>query len=426
MSRCAPLTRDLPHPMTTATAELAPQRSFLDVWMITIGHAFTHWYPATFYLLLPLIGSELGLSYAQIGSILTAQFVAGAISNVPGGLIVDSVGRKGVLMAVSLSWVGVPYLLMGMSHTYWMLLACAALVGMGNNLWHPSAIPLLANRFPSRRGLVMSFHGMAGNVGDAVAPLAAGALLTVLSWRGVVVVNVLPGLFVALLILVYFGRPQPGDELEKDERAAGSLAGVLRIFATLLRNKTVTMLSIGSAFRSVTQMALLTFLPVFLAREMGYSPVWIGACMFGLQAAGFAAAPIAGHLSDSMGRRQVIMSSMGMTAVVLLFMALAGRSTAFVFFIAILGFFLFAVRAVLQAWLLDATPKGMGGTAVGFMFGTQSVGAAIGPILAGTIADHYGLISTFYFLAATIVVANVFMFFTPMPEHGRAAQPAAS
>ena len=162
--------------MTTVTAEVAPQRSFLDVWMITIGHAFTHWYPATFYLLLPLIGSELGLSYAEIGSILTAQFVAGAISNIPGGLIVDSVGRKGVLMAVSLSWVGVPYLLMGLSHTYWMLLGCAALVGMGNNLWHPSAIPLLANRFPSRRGLVMSFHGMAGNVGDAFAPLVAGAL----------------------------------------------------------------------------------------------------------------------------------------------------------------------------------------------------------------------------------------------------------
>ncbi|MFI4998219.1 MAG: hypothetical protein ACHQAQ_20840, partial [Hyphomicrobiales bacterium] len=45
--------------------------SFREVWLITIGHSLTHWYPATFYLLLPLIGHELGLSYVQIGSILT-------------------------------------------------------------------------------------------------------------------------------------------------------------------------------------------------------------------------------------------------------------------------------------------------------------------------------------------------------------------
>src|SRR5947209_3602781 len=173
--------------MTTATGEMS-QRSFVDVWLISIGHGFTHWYPATFYLLLPLIGNELGLSYAQMGSIFTAQFVAGAISNVPGGLFVDSVGRKGMLMAISLAWVGIPYLLMGFADSYWVLLGCATLVGIGNNLWHPTAIPLLGTRYPARRGLVMSFHGMAASVGDAAAPLAAGVLLGFLSWRNVVLV----------------------------------------------------------------------------------------------------------------------------------------------------------------------------------------------------------------------------------------------
>ena len=409
--------------MTATTAEIAARRSFADVWLISIGHALTHWYPATFYLLLPLIGNELGLSYAQIGSILTVQFVAGAISNVPGGLIVDSVGHKGVLMAISLAWIGIPYLLMGFSHAYWLLLTCAMLVGIGNNLWHPTAIPLLGNRFPSRRGLVMSFHGMAANVGDALAPLAAGALLNVLSWRDVMVVNVVPGLVMALVLLIYFGRPQPGDELAASQRMARSGAGMLKIFATLLRNRTVTLLSIGSAFRSMTQMALLTFLPLYLAHELALEPVWIGACMFAVQAAGFAAAPIAGHLSDRMGRRHVIVSSLAVSAVVLLFMAFAGRSLAFVFFVAVLGFFLFAIRAVLQAWLLDATPPEMGGTSVGFLFGIQALGAAIGPLIAGLVADRYGLVATFYILALTIVVANVFMFFTPMPERN-ATHPA--
>jgi MFS family permease len=108
-------------------------RSFADVWLISLGHMLTHWYPATFYLLLPLIGNELGLSYGQIGSILTCQFVCGSLSNIPGGMIADAVSRKGMLMALALCWVGAPYLLMSFTHSYWTLLGCAGLVGIGNN-----------------------------------------------------------------------------------------------------------------------------------------------------------------------------------------------------------------------------------------------------------------------------------------------------
>jgi MFS family permease len=397
-------------------ADASPRRSFQEVWVVSIGHALTHWYPATFYLLLPLIGAELGLSYSQIGSILTCQFAAGAISNVPGGIFVDTVGRKGLLMALSLFWIGFPYFVMGFSHAYWMMLACATLLGIGNNLWHPTAIPWLASRFPERKGLVMSFHSMGGNVGDALAPLVVGGLLTIFSWRDVVLMNVIPGIAMSALILLYVGR------LYKAEKSAGAAAkkpvpmsGAERMksIASLLTNRAVVTLSVGSTFRAMTQSALLTFLPVYLARDLGYSPLWIGACMFALQAAGFAAAPIAGHLSDTIGRRQVVASSMTMTALVLLAMIFAGGTIWFVVLIAVLGFFLFAVRAVLQAWLLDATPPGLGGSAIGILFGAQAAGAAVGPICAGVLADHYGIIAAFYFLAGTIVVANLMIFVTP-------------
>jgi MFS family permease len=400
----------------SAGADAPQRRSFQEVWVVSIGHTLTHWYPATFYLLLPLIGAELGLSYSQIGFILTCQFAAGAISNVPGGIFVDTVGRKGLLMALSLFWIGFPYFMMGFSHAYWMMLACAILLGVGNNLWHPTAIPWLANRFPERKGLVMSFHSMGGNVGDALAPLVVGGLLTIFSWRDVVLLNVIPGIAMSALILFYIGR------LYKAEKSAGAAAkkpvpmtGAERMksIAALLTNRAVVTLSVGSTFRAMTQSALLTFLPVYLARDMGYSPLWIGACMFALQAAGFIAAPIAGHLSDTVGRRQVVASSMAMTALVLLAMIFAGGTIWFVVLVAALGFFLFAVRAVLQAWLLDATPPGLGGSAIGILFGAQAAGAAVGPICAGVMADHFGIMAAFYFLAGTIIVANLIIFVTP-------------
>ena len=403
--------------MTMATStKLTSKPSFLEIFVITLGHTMTHWYPATFYLLLPLIGKELGLSYGEIGAIMTCQYLVGAISNVPGGLAVDFVSRKTMPMAISMLWVGVPYLLMGLTHTYWLLLVCSALVGVGNNLWHPAAIPLLAQRFPERRGLAVALHGMGGNLGDAIAPFASGALLTILSWREVVIVNVIPGLLLAALILVYVNRTteQSRDMAEKSERMRA--ADVLSALRTMFTSRTVLMVSASSAFRLMTQAGLLTFLPVFLATQIGYSPIWIGACMLALQTAGFVAAPIAGHLSDRMGRRRIVMSSMAMTGLLLLLMATIGRSTAFVLFISVLGFFLFAIRAVMQAWILDATPKSMGGTSIGILFGTQAIGAAVGPALGGIFADHYGLMATFYFLAMTIVIANLFIFFTPVSE----------
>lgn len=414
--------------VATAPAS-APSSSFRDVWLITIGHSLTHWYPATFYLLLPLIGRELGLSYSEIGFIMTSQYVAGAISNIPGGMIVDTVGRKGLLLAVSLFWVGFPYFLMSFTHSYWVLLLCVTLVGIGNNLWHPTAIPTLAQRFPGRKGLALSFHGMGGNVGDALAPLAVGALLAVMTWREIVVLNVIPGVIMAGLILFYLGalrlggRKKAQDLVAQERHERLGMREYLGGLGELLRNKELLFLSVSSGFRSMTQNGLLTFLPIFLAYEMGYSPLWVGACMFILQAAGFAASPIAGHLSDRMGRRRILMTSMIMAGVVLAFMAFAGRSLAFVFFIAVLGFFLYAVRPVMQAWTLECTPKKMGGTSIGVLFGMQAIGSSIGPALGGGIADRYGLMAVFFFLAVTIVVANVFVFFMPaQPTKPAAAQ----
>lgn len=412
---------------TAATASAAPQ-TFKEVWLISAGHGLTHWYTATFYLLLPLIGKELGLSYTEIGLIMTIQHLAGAISNLPGGMVVDMVGKKGYLMAASLFWVGFPYALMSLTNSFWMLLACVTLVGIGNNLWHPAAIPTLAHRYPARKGLVLSFHGMGGNLGEAIAPFVVGALLAWLSWRAVVVVNVVPGIVMAVLILVMLGaftmaRSRDDNAINAASKSHRTVKDYLLDFASLLKNRGLMLVSCSAAFRTMTQAGLLTFLPVYLAYELNYSPFIVGVCITVLQVAGFISAPIAGHLSDKLGRARVVVSSMILTGVMIVGMALAGRSVLFVVFIALVGFFLYAVRPVLQAWAVECTPKHLAGTGVGVQFGITAIGAAVAPLVFGIIADAYDLYTGFYFLAGTIIFANFVVFFMPKD---RAAQTAAA
>ena len=128
-------------------------------------------------------------------------------------------------------------------------------------------------------------------------------------------------------MFVFLGSMRLGAK--KSAHEAQTLAQYWSGLRQLFRNRSLILLSTGSAFRSMTQSALLTFLPVYLARDMGYSPFWVGACMFALQAAGFAAAPVAGHLSDRMGRQAASSWAAWLTtAVVLVAMAFVGRLAA--------------------------------------------------------------------------------------------------
>jgi MFS family permease len=74
--------------------------------------------------------------------------------------------------------------------------------------------------------------------------------------------------------------------------------------------------------------------------------------------------------------------------------------------LAVLGFFLYAVRPVIWAWVLDLSPKELGGSMVSFFSGSQSLLSSFSPLICGFIADRWGILTAFYFLAGTVLLAN--------------------
>ncbi|WP_299377509.1 MFS transporter, partial [uncultured Kiloniella sp.] len=198
------------------------------------------------------------------------------------------------------------------------------------------------------------------------------------------------------------------SKLDRDhsqsERMKGRdyLAGV----GALLKNRAVMVLCCMSGFRNMAQTGLLVFLPLYLANDLKLSPFELALTLFAFQAAGLIAAPVAGIWSDRIGRRPLVVGGLGITTVMLILLTLIDNTTVFVAGIAMLGFGLFAIRPVVHSWLMDMTPPHMGGTATSVLFGVQSAMTTFAPIIGGALADRYGLISAFYFLGVTLLIAN--------------------
>jgi predicted MFS family arabinose efflux permease len=209
------------------------------------------------------------------------------------------------------------------------------------------------------------------------------------------------------------------EEAAKRTTEKWTLAAYIAQVKPLAANRAIVMIAACSFFRSGAQSALLTFLPLYLANTMGFSPTAVGFSLFLLQAVAFASAPLAGYVSDRMGRKSVLGGAMFATAIVMALMAFAADSTWVIFLVALLGFFMYATRPVIQAWSLEAAPTTLAGTVVGIMFGIQALGSAISPSVGGIIADTYSLSATFYFLTAMIVLGNVLVLFIPDPGRDR-------
>jgi sugar phosphate permease len=387
-------------------------------WGICLGHTFTHWYPATFYILLPYIALEFGWSFSQATLLITMMYIVKSITNMPIGAITDMTANKTVMMVISLALAGLPFVFMGFIQTYWLLMILVIIMGIGNEMWHPASFSTLSFRYPEHRGFVFGFHGMAANLGDLLAPVIIGAVLASASWRDTVNWNVIPGIAVALLVLLLFRnkKTSAGKDAEREKReetVKTSPADYFKGLVELFRNRSVLLLSLASGMRSMSQNGLMTFLPIYLAYELELSPFLVGLYVTVMQGGGLLAAPIMGGVSDRVGRRKIIFSGMIMTSVMVVAVILIQIEWLLIMVMAFLGFFLYSLRPVMQAWAMETTKKNMAGTTTSLLFTTQALLASSSPLIGGLLADRFGIMAAFYFIAAVILAGNLVVALIP-------------
>jgi MFS family permease len=142
----------------------------------------------------------------------------------------------------------------------------------------------------------------------------------------------------------------------------------------------------------------------------------MGAAMMMLQLGGVVAGPVAGAVSDRIGRRPVVLAGLSVSTVIIVALTFVDNELVYVAGVSLLGFALFAVRPVVHSWMMDLTPPGMAGSATSLMFGTQSLFSVLMPVLGGIVADRFGLTAVFYLLAATVLVSNTLVYLLPRGE----------
>lgn len=385
--------------------------------LVGFGHGGTHWIAAFFYLLLPFITRDLGLSYTDAGLLVSVFHLSSLFANLGSGVMVDVTGRRVVFQVAALLIGAGALFTFGVSQGLLVLALLVTLIGASNNLWHPAAIAYLSEMYPANRGYALSIHALGANLGDTLAPLAAGSLLAVLSWQGAAVTGAVPVVFVALLIAVLLLRKD--NRTRAATRSGMSFSEYLLGLKRIVRDRMVLGLCLMAGFRSMAQNGLLVFLPLFLIDELHTGPVWMGVAIMAMQLGGLVAAPLAGAWSDRVGRRPVVLAGLTVTTIVIAAITLIHNDVALVATVSVLGFALFAVRPVIHSWMMDLVPASLSGSATSLLFGTQALlSAAVLPI-GGLIADAYGLTAVFYLLAGTMLIANFLVFLLPRQERRR-------
>ena len=379
--------------------------------LVGFGHGGTHWIAAFFYLLLPYITRDLGLSYTDAGLLVAVFHLSALFANFGSGLMVDITGRRVLFQVLSLLIGAGALFAFGATEQLVVLALLVTLIGASNNLWHPPAIAYLSEIYPDNRGYALSIHALGANLGDTLAPLAAGSLLAVLGWQSTAVTGSVPVVLVAILLAALLLRS------DNRSRAVGRspigfgeyLLGMKRI----VRDRLVLGLCLMAGFRSMAQNGLLMFLPLFLIDDLHTGPIWMGVAMMAMQMGGLVAAPLAGAWSDRIGRRPVVLSGLTVTTIVIAAITLIHNDIVLVAAVSVLGFALFAVRPVVHSWMMDLAPSSLSGSATSLLFGTQALLSAAVPPIGGLIADAYGLSAVFYLLAATMLVANLIVYRLP-------------
>ncbi len=391
---------------------------------LTFGHGVAHLYDLGFPVFLTAIARYLGLSTFQSGMILGIRTSGSGLVSMGAGVLVDRFRNEwGIMLTACMVLNVVAFVVIGLSPNYGLLLIGVFLISVPGSLWHLPAIASLSRRFTDRRAFAISIHSFGSTVGNALGPLVAGLLLSYLLWRNVLFLYAIPAAIVAFFVwwsLKDLGRDETEEESRADRRTLRSLGGAgLSVF----KNPAMLALLIAASLRGVANNAMFDWTPFYLENSpevggLGFSYFWTGFQMALLTGMGAVSSPVLGQLSDKLGRKQILVPGLALSAVLPFFVVPAGDGYLVPVVMAALGLFSFALHQIMLAAILDSVVRGTEATVAGLVFGINgAVGFASTAIAAVIIENFGGYGSVYVYVGILTAAAGVIVVLTPFPNY---------
>ena len=154
------------------------------------AHGLVHTYELSIPILLTVWIAEFSTTAATLGAVVTVGYGLFGVGALPAGVVVDRFGSKPVILACLLGMAG-SFLLVGAAPTLPVLALALGVWGVTASVYHPAGLALLSTAV-DRRGTALGYHGIGGNLGIALGPLAAVVLLVAFDWRVVAALLTLP------------------------------------------------------------------------------------------------------------------------------------------------------------------------------------------------------------------------------------------
>jgi MFS transporter, FSR family, fosmidomycin resistance protein len=379
--------------------------------VIGSGHALSHFYLLALPPLFPLIKAEFGVSYAELGLLLTLFNSATGAAQIPAGFLTDRVGAR-TLLLVGLALMAAAIGLLGFSASYAMMLLLVVVAGIGNSVVHPTDYVIMSGSIaPHWLARAFGIHTFAGHVGFTLAPIVMGGLAALAGWRGALMAAGLLALPV-LLGLVLFGLDLEGAGRPRVRQDAGAApprsADSRRLFLSapilLLLLFYMLMAMVTSGVQSFSVTALVTVQGIELGAANSVLTAFLITSSAGI---------LLGGLLADRTRRYVLLSTLAFGAAGLMLLLpgmIALPALALTLLFGLAGLLQGSVRPARDMMVRAVTPPGATGRVFAFVMTGLNVGAAITPLLFGLILDLgeprlvFWLLAGFFALAILVIL----------------------
>ncbi len=360
--------------------------------------------------ILPLLGEqEFGIASARAALSFVATFgIVKALTNLLAGRLGDRFGRKHVLVAGWLFALPVPLLIIS-APTWGWIVAANVLLGVNQGLtWSTAVIMKIDLVGPARRGLAMGLNEFAGYLAVALSALATGLIASHYGLRPEPFYLGIAFAAAGLALSVLFVRdtsaharveanagttPTPSSELASASTPT-PVVGAMRfreIFARgTWRDPALASASQAGLVNNLNDGLAWGLFPLLFAAA-GLSMREIGLLAFVYPATWGLAQLGTGALSDRWGRKWMIVGGMGLQAAALAAMVVWRGLGPWVASGVALGVGTAMVYPTLLASIGDVAHPAWRGSAVGVYRLWRDLGYAVGALLAGVLADRFGM-----------------------------------